>query len=75
MGIAFLNEAIVSTAMKYNLPIIELKAICCEKSDYANAIEPSTKGGEKISSIILRVIEEFTFADNSSKRSSSRLFY
>lgn len=42
------NDVILRCGFERALPIIDLRFICCEKSDYANPIEPSGSGGRKI---------------------------
>lgn len=56
------NDAILNNARRLGLPVIELRAVCSEVSDYANEIEPSSHGGAKIADAILRVIMGHDFA-------------
>ena len=49
------NDCIVRAAFARGLPLLDLRLICAEETDYANAIEPSALGGEKIA----RAIAEF----------------
>jgi hypothetical protein len=49
------NDCIVRAAFTHGLPLLDLRLICTEESDYANPIEPSARGGEKIA----RAIAEF----------------
>jgi hypothetical protein len=42
---------------------LDLRLICNEKDDYANEIEPSSKGGRKITAKILEVVENHDFAN------------
>lgn len=42
--------------------MIELRALCTRPEDYANPIEPSSIGGEKIARAIARVVTEHDFA-------------
>ena len=51
------NDCIIRAAFARGIPLIDLRLICSEASDYANAIEPSAHGGEKISRAIVDVIE------------------
>ena len=51
------NDCIIRAAFAHGIPLIDLRLICSEASDYANAIEPSARGGEKISRAIADVIE------------------
>jgi hypothetical protein len=46
------NDAILRVAFERALTIIDLRLVCCEPADYANPIEPSSIGGEKIARAI-----------------------
>lgn len=61
-ALATFNDVIIRQAFLNRLPLIDLRLVCNEKRDYANEIEPSSKGGEKIVKTILRVVEEFDFS-------------
>jgi hypothetical protein len=56
------NDCIIRAAITKGLPLIDLRLICNEPSDYANPIEPSAAGGAKIVNVIKRVIEEHDFS-------------
>lgn len=47
------NDAIIRVAVEHSLPVIDLRLICVAAEDYANAIEPSSVGGEKIARVIV----------------------
>jgi hypothetical protein len=49
-----LNDAITREAFARGVDCIDLRIVCDEDSDFANPIEPSTKGGAKIAGAILR---------------------
>jgi hypothetical protein len=51
-ALALFNDAILRTAIAHRLPVIDLRAICTHPEDYANPIEPSSAGGEKIARAI-----------------------
>jgi lysophospholipase L1-like esterase len=55
------NDVIIREAVLAGVPILDLRLICNEKSDYANEIEPSSQGGRKIAVKILEVIENNNF--------------
>ena len=55
------NDVIIKQAFLAGVPLIDLRLVCNEDSDYANAIEPSEAGGEKIAKTILRVVNEHNF--------------
>jgi GDSL-like lipase/acylhydrolase family protein len=50
------NDVILRVAFAYRATIIDLRSICVERSDYANPIEPSGKGGWKIAAAIARAV-------------------
>ena len=52
-AVAVFNDKIYMVANELGLPVLELRRICTEPSDYANPIEPSSKGGAKIAKAIL----------------------
>jgi hypothetical protein len=59
------NDVILRCGFERSLPIIDLRFICCEKSDYANPIEPSGSGGRKIAKAVVGWLE----MDKSTSRS------
>lgn len=48
------NDVILRVAFEAKLRVIELRLVCTEPADYANTIEPSVQGGEKIARAIIR---------------------
>jgi hypothetical protein len=52
VALMMFNDAIFRVAFQLRLPVIDLRLICSEPSDYANPIEPSGKGGAKIARAI-----------------------
>jgi hypothetical protein len=46
------NDAILRAAFDAHLPVIDLRLVCDEDADYANPIEPSSRGGAKIAAVI-----------------------
>lgn len=55
------NDAITRAAFAAGVPLIDLRLVCDEDSDYANPIEPSDSGGAKIAGAILRLLSEHDF--------------
>jgi hypothetical protein len=51
-ALSVFNDAITRTAFRRGATLIDLRLICDEDEDYANPIEPSVKGGEKMASAI-----------------------
>jgi hypothetical protein len=56
-GLTVFNDCIVRAAFAHNLPLLDLRLICTEEEDYANPIEPSTRGGEKIAQAIAEFVK------------------
>ena len=52
VALMLFNDVILRVAFDFRLPVIDLRLICSERSDYANAIEPSSSGGAKIARAI-----------------------
>jgi len=52
-----LNDIIFSTAATYKVDVLELRNIFTNPEDYANPIEPSHKGGEKLATGIIDWIQ------------------
>lgn len=64
------NDAILRVAFEAKLRVVELRLVCTEPADYANAIEPSVQGGEKIARAVVRA---FGLASPSGE--PSRIFF
>ena len=63
-ALATFNDVIIKQAFLANVPLIDLRLVCTEATDYANDIEPSEVGGSKIAETILRVVNEDDFEAN-----------
>jgi GDSL-like lipase/acylhydrolase family protein len=50
------NDVIMRAAMDSNIEVLDLRSVCSSVSDYANTIEPSSRGGEKIAAAIVDVV-------------------
>jgi hypothetical protein len=63
VGLCLFNDVILREAFRVGLPVIDLRAICVEASDFARSspIEPSVPGGGKIARAVSRVVTEFEF--------------
>jgi hypothetical protein len=55
------NDCITREAFAAGIPLIDLRLVCSEDTDYANPIEPSVKGGEKIARAIAKLVAEHDF--------------
>jgi GDSL-like Lipase/Acylhydrolase family len=60
-ALATFNDVIIRQAFLAGVPLIDLRLVCDEDSDYANEIEPSEKGGGKIANAIVRLVSEHDF--------------
>lgn len=56
------NDAIQRAAFEVGVPLLDLRLICDEDADYANPIEPSSRGGARIADAIVRVVTEYDFS-------------
>lgn len=61
-ALAFFNDAILRQAMARGWPVLDLRLVCDRDEDFANPIEPSAKGGDKIAAAIARLLGEHDFA-------------
>ena len=50
------NDVILRVATEHALTAIELRLVCTSPSDYANPIEPSVQGGQKIARVIATTV-------------------
>jgi len=56
LALALFNDVILNIAIEKSLPVIDLRSICTDPQDYANPIEPSSIGGDKIAQVIVAQI-------------------
>jgi hypothetical protein len=56
-ALSVFHDSIVRAAFARGLPLLALRLICTEAGDYANSIEPSARGGEKIARAIAEFVE------------------
>ena len=57
-ALAVFNDVVLRAGAERRLDVIELRLVCTSPLDYANPIEPSVRGGEKIARAILRAVVE-----------------
>lgn len=50
------NDVITRAAFSRDLSLIDLRLVCSDRKDYANPIEPSAQGGDKIATVIARLV-------------------
>jgi len=55
-ALTFFNDVIIREAFEAGVPLIDLRLVCGGAADYANEIEPSVAGGEKIAGAILELL-------------------
>lgn len=55
-ALCLLNDCITRAAFARGLPLVDLRLVCDRDEDYANPIEPSVHGGEKIAAAIAGLI-------------------
>ena len=51
-AVAIFNDIITRAALTHSAALIDLRLICSDDADYANPIEPSSRGGRKIARAI-----------------------
>jgi hypothetical protein len=68
LGAALYDDVIVRLAVARGLPVLELRQICTESADYANPIEPSARGGDRIARAIAALLTTHRFSRSSSSR-------
>ena len=57
-GLSIFNDAITRNVHAAGLDLIDLRLVCDDPADYANPIEPSVAGGDKIAAALLRYADE-----------------
>ena len=57
-ALSVFNDANLRVAFEHALTVIDLRSICSEPQDYANPIEPSSRGGQKIAEAICEVVAD-----------------
>ena len=57
-ALSLFNDVIVRVAVRRGLPVLDLRAICTEASDYAaiSPIEPSSSGGDKVAMRLVQAV-------------------
>jgi hypothetical protein len=58
VAVAAFNDVILRIAVEKGLPTIDLRLVCALPEDYANPIEPSAVGGNKIARSIWRTVSQ-----------------
>ncbi|WP_287309899.1 GDSL-type esterase/lipase family protein [Mesorhizobium sp.] len=60
-ALSILNDCITRASAERGVPLIDLRIICDEDADFANAIEPSEQGGGKIAAAIASFLTKHEF--------------
>lgn len=60
-ALTMLNDVITREAALRGLPLLDLRVLFDEDSDFANPIEPSARGGEKIARSLVEVVAQHDF--------------
>lgn len=60
-ALSVFNDVIVLEAVAAGIPLLDLRLVCDEDSDYANPIEPSASGGRKIARAVVRLVRQHRF--------------
>lgn len=55
-GLSVFNDCIIRAAVAHTIPLLDFRFVCTEDGDYANPLEPSAQGGEKIAQAIVRLV-------------------
>ena len=63
-ALGLFNDVIVEEASLRLLPIIYIRAIFTDRGDYANPIEPSVQGGQKLADEIAGLIDDWGSSTN-----------
>ncbi|MBI4880191.1 MAG: SGNH/GDSL hydrolase family protein [Planctomycetes bacterium] len=66
------NDVIVRAAVRRRVPVLDLRVLFDSSADYANPIEPSATGGDKLARAIAGMIAEHDFARPRTVLHSSR---
>uniref|UniRef100_A0A7S0D531 Uncharacterized protein n=1 Tax=Amorphochlora amoebiformis TaxID=1561963 RepID=A0A7S0D531_9EUKA len=55
-ALSMLVDTIVTNTSSYGLPMLDLRTVMRDEKDWANPIEPSNAGGQKIAASIAKVL-------------------
>ncbi|MBK9442971.1 MAG: SGNH/GDSL hydrolase family protein [Comamonadaceae bacterium] len=62
-ALALFNDVILRAAIRYGLPVLDLRMVCTEADDYSeiSPIEPSEQGGAKLATRLVAVVMAHDF--------------
>lgn len=68
-ALSLFNDVILRVCARQGIPVLDLRAICDEPSDYSvvSPIEPSSTGGQKIARRMVEVVTQHNFGDHACK--------
>jgi hypothetical protein len=61
-ALKFFNDTLLRIAIESGVPVLDLRLICADDACYANPIEPSVQGGQRIATAILHLVEQHDFS-------------
>jgi hypothetical protein len=61
-ALALINDCIIRQAAGRGIPVLDLRLVCSEDDDFANPIEPSSKGGRKIADAMVALLKHHDFS-------------
>ena len=61
-ALKFFNDTLLKIAIETELPVLDLRLVCAEDSCFANPIEPSVQGGQRIAAAILQLVTQHDFS-------------
>jgi hypothetical protein len=64
-ALSLFNDVILRVCARQGLPVLDLRALCNESSDYSvvSPIEPSNTGGQKIARRIVQIVMQHKFSE------------
>ncbi len=60
--LSLFNDAITRAAAEFGVPVLDLRLVCTSPAHFANPIEPSVAGGQRIAQAILKLLTEHDFS-------------
>lgn len=62
MALAGFNDVITRAANRFGMPVLDLRVLFDSPEDYANPIEPSAVGGDKLANAITSIVSVHDFS-------------
>lgn len=67
VGLMMFNDVILRVAFECRVPVIDLRLVIVDPADYANPLEPSSRGAEKIARLVAAALG-FSVGDHARSR-------